>query len=251
MLQNENAVPELFQIIIDELSKFSAFIVFLVLYFSFVTDDGTVTVTTLLKCAPIISLGVYVISKGIKWTKEYNYSQRILGGLVFSCLGDALLNCDMFPQGMAVFGIAQVFYISAFELKPWKVHVGLPLYATATGMTVFIYGSLSFIIKIGLPVYAFLLTTMCWRAVVRAVEKKDILSCAAAVGSVLFVISDTLISLTMFVQVIPHARILVMLTYYSAQFCISLSTLCDVLKYKKAKGSKKLSRKLRDQDLKN
>lgn len=248
MLQNEDSIRELLQIIIDELLKFSSFIVFLVLYFSFVDDDGDVTLTTILKCAPIISLGVYVISKGFKCNTEFNYSQMILSGLFFSCIGDGLLNYDLFPHGMAVFGIAQVFYISAFEMRPCKVHIGIPLYALAAVLTVFIYSSLSFIIKIGLPIYAVLLTTMCWRAIVRATEKRDVLSYVAAIGSVLFVVSDTLISLTMFVKPIPHARMLVMLTYYAAQFCISLSTLSDVLKSKKAKGSKKLSRKLRDQD---
>ncbi|XP_055851545.1 LOW QUALITY PROTEIN: lysoplasmalogenase-like protein TMEM86A [Episyrphus balteatus] len=256
--------------IIDELNKFSSFIIFLVLYFSFVDDKGDPTVTTLLKCAPIISLGVYVISKGFKCTIEYNYSQMVLSGLFFSCIGDALLNCDLFPHGMAVFGIAQVFYISAFEMTPLKISIGIPLYCIAAGsefffvkfektpnvyfnfftVTIFIYSSLSFIIQIGLPVYALLLTTMCWRAIVRATEKQNMLSYVAAVGSVLFVISDTLISVTMFVQPIPHARMLVMFTYYAAQFCISLSTLCDVIKQKKGKGSKKLSRKFRDQDLK-
>lgn len=246
MLQNENAMPELLQIIIDELSKFSSFIVFLVLYFSFVDDDGDVIVTTILKCAPIISLGGYVVFKGFKWTEEFNYSQKILIGLFFSCIGDILLNNDLFPHGMGAFGIAQVFYISAFELRPWKAHIGVILYGLAAALTVFIYSSLNFIIKIGLPIYAILLTTMCWRAIVRATEKQHVLSYVAAVGSVLFVISDTLISLTMFVNPIPHARMFVMLTYYAAQFCISLSTLCDVLQSKKAKGSKKLSRKFRD-----
>ncbi|XP_055907096.1 lysoplasmalogenase-like protein TMEM86A [Eupeodes corollae] len=250
MVQDENEMPELLQIVVDELNKFSSFIIFLVLYFAFVDDNGDPTITTVLKCAPIISLGVYVVSKGFKCTIEYNYSQMVLSGLFFSCIGDSLLNLDYFPHGMAVFGLAQVFYISAFELNPWKVSIGIPLYVIAAGMTVYIFSSLSFIIKIGLPIYAFLLTTMCWRAIVRATERSSTLSTVAAVGSVLFVISDTLISVTMFMHPLPYARVFVMLTYYSAQFCIALSTLSDVYKSKKAKGSKKLSRKFRDQDLK-
>ncbi len=50
-------------------------------------------------------------------------------GLIFSCCGDALLNLNLFAFGMVMFGVAQVFYTSAFGWKPLKLWIGLMLYS--------------------------------------------------------------------------------------------------------------------------
>jgi uncharacterized membrane protein YhhN len=84
--------------------------------------------STVMKCVPIICLMIFIFLHGIKFTKEYRYSQLILAGLIFSCLGDALLNWNLFPEGIAAFGLAQICYISAFGFKPTKPVIGLPLY---------------------------------------------------------------------------------------------------------------------------
>lgn len=56
---------------------------------------------------------------------------------MFSCLGDALLNVDLFAFGMVMFGVAQVLYASAFGWKPVKLWIGLALYIFgAIGMNV-------------------------------------------------------------------------------------------------------------------
>lgn len=59
---------------------------------------------------------------------RYIYSHKIFIGLIFSCCGDALLNLNLFAFGMIMFGVAQVFYISAFGFKPLKLWIGLVLY---------------------------------------------------------------------------------------------------------------------------
>ncbi|WP_366141297.1 lysoplasmalogenase [uncultured Rossellomorea sp.] len=45
----------------------------------------------------------------------------------------------------------------------------------------------------------------------------------ATVGSILFVISDSILSWNMFVAAIPYSDVLIMTTYYSAQFLIASS----------------------------
>lgn len=49
-------------------------------------------------------------------------------GLIFSCIGDALLNYNYFTHGMAAFAVTQLFYIFAFGFKPMKLWIGVLLY---------------------------------------------------------------------------------------------------------------------------
>lgn len=58
------------------------------------------------------------------------YTNKILAALIFSCLGDALLDHDCFVYGMCAFGVAQFCYICAFGFRPLKLWVGIPLYMT-------------------------------------------------------------------------------------------------------------------------
>lgn len=87
--------------------------------------------STILKCAPIISLMAFIFFTGFKFTREYRYRQFILIGLIFSCAGDALLDSkttNLFVEGVMAFGVAQVFYIAAFGWKPLRLIVGLVIY---------------------------------------------------------------------------------------------------------------------------
>lgn len=168
-------------------------------------------------------------------------------GLVFSSGGDALLNINLFPFGMISFGVAHVFYISAFGWKPIKWFIGLLLYVAVslckfTGhyilipyleylkppVVYFVHTKLDEILIIGVPIYCFLITTMLWRSLARAVDSRNFLAVFCAIGAILFVISDALIAVTMFVGVpLPCARLQIMITYYAAQFAIALSTADD------------------------
>lgn len=64
--------------------------------------------------------------------------ERILGGLIFSSLGDTLLNHNYFPHGMGAFAIAQIFYINAFGFRPLKLWIGLILYVAGTASEFFV-----------------------------------------------------------------------------------------------------------------
>lgn len=181
---------------------------------------------TLAKCAPIVFLIVFIVMYGNALPRRSTYAHNILLGLVFSCIGDGLLNHDYFAPGMAAFGIAQIFYIIAFQTQLLKIWIACVLYAGGITTVLLLRQKLEPTILIGLPIYTFLLLTMCWRSIVRACDPKYNTSSAAticAVGSVLFVISDTLIAFDRFNAPIPNSTILIMLTYYMAQFAITLS----------------------------
>ncbi|XP_032312381.1 lysoplasmalogenase-like protein TMEM86A isoform X3 [Drosophila ananassae] len=206
--------------------KLVPFLVTLVFYFSLVRKDPQGELwTTVLKCLPILALVFYIVAKGLSLKKGYRRSLWILLGLIFSCGGDALLNINLFPFGMVSFGVAHVFYISAFGWKPLKWLIGLVLYVAVSLFVYFVHKKLDEILIIGVPIYCFIITTMLWRSLARAVDVKSFLAIFCAVGAILFVISDALIAVTMFVGVpLPCARLQIMITYYAAQFAIALST---------------------------
>ena len=127
------------------------------MYFSLIQHtERSSTSSTVLKCMPIFSLLFYVMLKDSKASRKCvsnvsfifiymqklyfffyfcltfraNYHSRIFYGLVFSVLGDFLLNFELFEPGMGAFGVAQIFYIWAFGMKLNKLWIGTILYLT-------------------------------------------------------------------------------------------------------------------------
>lgn len=208
------------------LPRLGLFFITAILYFSLIgqTERRTAT-STVLKCLPIVSLWIFVLMSGIEWKKNNRYKHLILIGLIFSCLGDLLLNYDLFEAGMGAFGVAQIFYISAFTFRPLRPWVALPLYGLGIAAVALMFQNLPTIIKICLPIYGALLLTMCWRSLARIDPLNNILRISCGLGSVLFVVSDSLIAFDKFYSSIEGAQIAIMVTYYIAQLGIALSVI--------------------------
>jgi uncharacterized membrane protein YhhN len=123
----------------------------------------------LLKCLPIAALCLFVITHGISFDLKYSYSRRIIAGLVFSMIGDALLVFDdYFLFGLVSFAVAHVIYLTAFGIKPYNfrllfalVAIGVPHSAV---QLLFIDSD---ILKVMVPIYMLLILSMLWRAVSR------------------------------------------------------------------------------------
>ncbi|KXJ69199.1 hypothetical protein RP20_CCG028371 [Aedes albopictus] len=114
--------------------------------------------------------------------------------------------------------------LTGFELKKWP-WFGLPLYGLGAAAVALMFNNLPTIIKICLPIYGILLLTMCWRSLARIDSAKNILRMACGLGSVLFVISDSIIAFDKFYSPINNAQFAIMVTYYVAQFGIALSVI--------------------------
>ncbi|XP_055522491.1 lysoplasmalogenase-like protein TMEM86A [Wyeomyia smithii] len=222
------------------------FFITVALYFSLIgqTEPQSAS-STILKCLPIVSLWIFVLLTGFELKKTHRYKQLILIGLIFSCGGDLLLNYDLFEAGMASFGVAQIFYISAFGFSPLRPWLGLPLYGAGVAAVVLLFDQLPLIIKICLPIYGALLLTMCWRSWARIDSVKNILRLTCGVGSAVFVISDSIIAFDKFYTPVSNAKIAIMVTYYAAQFGIALSVLeqTTVVAKKTAKTSSSSSKR--------
>ncbi|XP_051168920.1 lysoplasmalogenase-like protein TMEM86A [Leptopilina boulardi] len=197
-------------------------------YFVLMAEQPSL-LTACFKCLPIISLIVFVLLHGMSLSKEYTFSRRILTGLVFSCIGDALLVWpNLFTAGMAMFSIAQIMYIIAFGFTPLNPSIGAVLYAGGALVTYILMPGLSGILAIGVPFYIMLLCTMAWRAIARVQFFDELWTwtkLCSCVGSICFLMSDTLLGFNYFYSPIPYSRISIMLSYYAAQLGIALSAI--------------------------
>lgn len=227
------------------------FFVTLPLYFLLIGRTERATpISSFIKCLPIISLWMFVYMTVIELKRSHRYKLLILAGLVASCAGDLLLNYDLFEAGMGAFGVAQIFYISAFGFRPLRPLVGLPLYGLAIAAVAIMFHNLPTIIKICLPIYGALLVTMCWRSLARIDSYKNILRVVCGIGSVLFVISDSIIAIDKFYTPVTHAQTAIMVTYYVAQFGIALSIIEEFITPKASKTANSSASKKRQNGMK-
>nr|CAD7439305.1 unnamed protein product [Timema bartmani] len=217
-----------------------------------------------IKCLPIVSLIVFVLLHGMSLGNEcvllkhiadpfyeessliyrYAFSRRILTGLVFSCVGDALLVWPhYFLHGMAAFGGAHIMYIAAFGFKPLNIALGVLLFNFCGVAVSALMRRLSGVLLVGIPVYSILLITMTWRAIARVQLFEELWTwtklCSCA-GGIIFAISDALIGFNHFHHPIPHSQALIMVTYYAAQLGIALSVVDSKASYNKAQASAQL-----------
>ncbi|CAF0947459.1 unnamed protein product [Adineta ricciae] len=181
------------------------------------------------KCLPICSLILFILLHGINLRGfEYSYSRRILTGLAFSLLGDALLVYDhaYFIHGVVAFGISHVLYATAYGMRPLRVFMlpfmVLPMIVIYLMLSGVLYKPLSYVIYayIGLTMF------MIWRAMARIKIDNNEWTWTrfySFLGGILFATSDALLALDRFVTPLTHSQILVMTTYYAAQLLIALS----------------------------
>lgn len=172
----------------------------------------------LLKALPILLLAFYAY-RNLSSAARF----RICIGLLFSALGDILLALPfppMFLAGLVAFLTAHLFYISVFYPQPV---FSLPrLFLVGLGLIYgIIIGTLLFPVmgKLIIPVMSYLcvILVMAFTAVLGRNNHPLI-----AVGAGLFIISDSLIAVNMSLLKITSASLWIMITYYAAQFFITL-----------------------------
>jgi uncharacterized membrane protein YhhN len=180
------------------------------------------------KCLPIVCLWAFVYKQGI----HRSYNRFILAGLVASCLGDALLvyKREYFTEGLMAFAVAISIYSLAFGLRPFGAKIGAVMAPIGVLCYLLIYPGLSGVMAWLCLIYTALMTLMCWRAIVRAVQflvdrKRFPWALSLIAGGCLFVISDVVLAVNKFRFPIPSGDHIIMITYYAAQLSISLSVI--------------------------
>jgi uncharacterized membrane protein YhhN len=154
---------------------------------------------------------------------------------IFSWLGDILLmfgeiDFVYFMIGLVSFLIAQIFYIFLFlrtinisGKKPFLKKKPYFLIAyIAYGLIIYIilYNHLDEVLKVAVFVYMVALLGMSSMALNRFGNGHPISFSYVFIGSILFVLSDSMIAINKFLVPIPYEGIFIMTTYISAQYLI-------------------------------
>lgn len=152
----------------------------------------------------------------------------VIAGLVFSLAGDVFLMLpnDRFVAGLVAFLIAHLLYIGAFT-DGWAVPratgwVIVPFLVYAAVLLWILLPHVPRALKAAVIVYAAALLVMAWQAAERGAAGLSS-GVLAALGGVLFVISDSALALDRFRRPFPGAQPLVLATYWAAQTLIALS----------------------------
>ncbi|MFC7785380.1 lysoplasmalogenase [Rossellomorea sp. GCM10028870] len=147
----------------------------------------------------------------------------IIIGLFFCMLGDGFIALS-FIAGLGAFLVGHVFYLMGFikmsRINKTRLAALLPigLYSFIIGRHLIIALQTEGNDGLVIPVVAYMLviSLMAFTAILTD-------NLWATAGSLLFVISDSILSWNMFVATIPYSDVLIMTTYYSAQFLIAKS----------------------------
>lgn len=167
-------------------------------------------------------------------TFSSKFSKLILIGFFFSWLGDIALmfdkmNPNFFLAGLSAFLLAHLCYIFAFyyssqnskhpSLFVTKPYLFLPLLGYGGGLFYFLLPNLQ-AFTIPVLVYAIVISLMACFALNRKNRVDTDSFHLIFYGSLLFVLSDSLIALNKFLFAIPYGGLWVMLTYMLAQYLI-------------------------------
>lgn len=151
------------------------------------------------------------------------YQQAILVGLIFSTAGDVFLINDkkFFVYGLISFLLAHLCFIAAFWTTPNLLSIVLYLIYVAFFLAI-LWKRLNKL-KIPVIIYSIILAAMSWLALSRYLESNDGKTLAAFLGSVSFVASDSLLAYNKFTKPFSLAPLLILATYFLAQWLIALS----------------------------
>ncbi len=156
------------------------------------------------------------------------YKRSVVAGLAFSLAGDVLLMLprDLFLAGLSAFLLAHVCYFVAFTSDSRLAARRLPfLFWGVVGACVLVglWPRVPPALRIPVLVYAVVILSMAAQAVCRALAVRNQPAVLAAVGATLFVASDTLLAVSKFGGALPASRLLVLGTYFAAQWLIAVS----------------------------
>lgn len=186
----------------------------------FIIPDEPFIFRLFFKLIPMVMIIMYAFRQSD--VKNSAAQKFIITGLFFSIIGDGTLH--WFMIGLTAFLLGHISYTAGF-LTRWKfswirLAMVIPIAGYAVFMGMEMTGALSSggdkALLVPVMLYITVISLMAWSAIMTG-------NVWAAVGSILFVISDSILAWNMFVSPIANSGELVMSTYYGAQFLIAHS----------------------------
>lgn len=161
-------------------------------------------------------------------TQSSRYRLAVIAGLALSLLGDVFLMVpkEGFLAGLASFLLAHICYLVAFTSGVRFAQRGMPLVVTGIALgavLVAVWPRLPGNLRIPILVYATFLGAMASQAVVRGLVIRKREAVLAALGALFFLVSDSFLAFSRFHGGYALANILVLGTYYVAQWLIAMS----------------------------
>lgn len=186
----------------------------------FVIPSEPVLVSILFKLIPMWLILLYAFQQ--KPVISSSYRLLIGLGLFFCMLGDGLLY--WFVIGLTAFLIGHLFYIAGFirrfHFSLLRAVMILPLgiygYFMANSIVEAIVDKGDDYLVIPVIVYVAVISLMGWFALMTG-------NAWAFAGSLLFILSDSVLAWNKFVEPVMYSGPIIMVTYYSAQFLIARS----------------------------
>ncbi len=179
----------------------------------------------------MITLGLYYV---LSVSREMRSNALILA-IAFSFIGDVLLmlqskGASFFILGLVAFLIAHVFYILSYKNHRGepsanhlqgihKIRMALPIILAGTGLVVVLYPVL-YDFKFPVIVYAIVLVFMVLNALFRYGYTNSKSFWLVFSGAILFLISDSILAINKFLQLITNGDFMIMITYIVGQFLI-------------------------------
>lgn len=135
----------------------------------------------------------------------------------------------MWPAGLVSFLIAHLCYIWSFSigvpLRPWRA---LPWAVLPAWLAGAVLPSVKPAMVGPLLVYLIVEAGTGWRALARVERPMTTSMWVAVMGATMFMVSDGVLVMNMFVATIPRSGLVVMSTYWAAQLFLAMSVLPDV-----------------------
>jgi len=160
---------------------------------------------------------------------ELKYTIFIIAGLLFSLFGDTLLIFpeQHFKKGLIAFLFGHVCYILAFTVSG-GIHFTLWIFLPITIAGIMYLQYLlpySGKMKIPVSIYIVIISIMGWLAIERFNNLPKFGIFLAAIGALLFMISDAVLALNKFRKPFFSAELIVLTTYFIAQWLLAISVI--------------------------
>lgn len=179
---------------------------------------------------PLATIAVIMIAARSQHPVSTQYRSLITAGLVFSLAGDVflMLPSDQFVAGLASFLVAHLLYIAAFARHGGGLRdvAAAAVFLVAGAMLSIIWPQLGEL-RIPVIVYVCVIATMAWQAVARWHRLGAADAKLAAMGALSFLVSDSALALRKFRGDFAGSAVLVLGTYWLAQWWIAKSVTRD------------------------